>query len=169
MRVRETILGYIPIVLMAGGTILYFLPAPWVELPVRTGTLGIALFALGGVLLYAGWYDRLDIESETTADDTTYRFDPESETTANDNTARATAQRTRYRDVVGTYGPWLLISIGAALSWGQIRNPERVGLVERAPLELPWGEQPVLGFGLVLSGLALFALINIAIPYFNGD
>ena len=184
MRIGETILGYIPIVLMVGGTILYFLPATWVELPIGTTTLGVALFGLGVVLLYAGWYDRFDTESDTTEDDTTYRFDAESDTTGDDSTYRfdaesdttgddttsqVPAQTPGYRAIVGTYGPWLLVSIGAVLSWGQIRNPDRVGLVDRAPLELPWGEQPVVGFVFILSGLALFALIQIAIPYFEGE
>ncbi|WP_142860453.1 hypothetical protein [Salinigranum halophilum] len=169
MRTIETILGYVPIILMLGGAILYFLPANWVELPVETATLGTALFALGGVLLYAGWYDRFDTESDTTGDDTTYRFDVDSDTIAEDATSHAPTQTTGYLATVGTYGPWILVTIGAALSWGQIRNPDRVGLIDRAPLELPWGEQPVIGFVFILSGLALFVLIHIAIPYFNGD
>jgi len=169
MRTIETILGYVPIILMVGGTILYFLPTNWVELPITTTTLGIASFGLGGVLLYAGWYDKFDTESDTSADDTTYRFDTESDASADDATSPIPTQTTGYRATVGTYGPWILVSIGAVLSWGQIRNPDRVGLIDRPPLELPWGEQPVLGFAFILAGLALFALIHIAIPYFNGD
>jgi hypothetical protein len=166
MRIIETLLGYIPIVLMAGGTILYFVPATWVELPIATTTLGIVLFGLGGVLLYAGWYDKFDTNSDTSED---YKFDTNSDTTADDTTSSAPAQTTGYLATVGTYGPWILVSIGAVLSWGQIRNPDRVGLVDGAPLELPWGEQPVLGFAFILSGLAVFALIHIAIPFFKGD
>jgi hypothetical protein len=169
MRIRETVLGYIPIALMLAGTILYFVPATWVELPIATTTLGIASAGLGVVLLYAGWYDKFDTESDTTADDTTYRFDAESDTIADDTTSPAPAQTTGYLATVGNYGWWILIAIGSALSWGQIRNPDRVGLIDRAPLELPWGEQPVIGFAFILSGLALFVLIHIAIPYFNGD
>lgn len=168
MRFVERILGYVPIVLMAGGAILSFLPATWVELPIATSTLGMALFALGVVLLYGGWYDRFDTESETT-DNTTYRFDTESETTGDDTTSHDPAQTPEYLDLAGSYGPWILVSIGAVLSWGQVRNPERVGLIDRAPLELPWGEQPVLGFAFILAGLALFVLIHIAIPYFQGE
>ncbi|MDT3437971.1 hypothetical protein [Haloarcula sp. 1CSR25-25] len=167
MRIRETVLGYIPIVLMLAGAILYFVPATWVELPIETTTLGMALFALGGVLLYAGWYDRFDTESDTSADETTYKFDAESDTIADDTTSPA--QTTGYLATAGNYGSWILISIGAVLSWGQIRNPDRVSLVDRAPLELPWGEQPVVGFGFILAGLALFVLIHIAIPFFQGD
>lgn len=166
MRTIETALGYVPIILMLGGAILYFIPATWVELPIETNTLGIALFGLGVVLLYAGWYDRFDTESDTSGE---YKFDTNPDTSADDTTAHAPAQTTGYLAMVGTYGPWILVTIGAALSWGQIRNPDRVGLVDRAPLELPWGEQPVLGFGFILSGLALFALIHIAIPFFTGD
>lgn len=167
MRIADTILGYIPIVLMAGGAILAFVPATWVELPIATNTVGIALFGLGGVLLYGGWYERFDIESDTSADDSTYKFDPESVTSTDETTSQAPAQTTGHLATVGNYGPWLLLSIGAVLSWGQIRNPDRVGLIDRPPLELPWGEQPVLGFAFILSGLALFALIHIAIPYFK--
>jgi hypothetical protein len=163
----DSIHGYGSIVLMICGTILYFLPATWVELPIGTTTLGMALFALGVVVLYGGWYARSDTESDTTAHDDTYRFDAESDTIADDTTSPAPA--TGYLATVGDYGSWLLISIGAVLSWGQIRNPERVGLVDRAPLELPWEEQPVLGFACILSGLALFALIHIAIPSFKSD
>lgn len=169
MRLRETVLGYIPIALMLAGTILYFVPATWVGLPIATTTLGIVSAGLGVVLLYVGWYDKFDTESDTTADDTTYRFDAESDTVADDTTSPASAQTTGYLATVGNYGWWILIAIGSALSWGQIRNPDRVGLVDRAPLELPWGEQPVLGFGFIVSGLALFALIHIAIPFFQGD
>ena len=165
----DSIHGYSSIVLMICGAILYFLPATWVEHPIGTTTLGTALFALGGVLLYAGWYDRFDTESDTTGDDTTYRFDVDSDTIAEDATSHAPTQTTGYLATVGTYGPWILVTIGAALSWGQIRNPDRVSLVDRAPLEIPWGEQPVLGFVFILSGLALFALIHIAIPFFKGD
>ncbi|MFO7832869.1 MAG: hypothetical protein R6V31_02135 [Halohasta sp.] len=154
MRIRETILAYIPIALMLGGLILFFLPATWVELPIETSTLGMVLFALGMVLLYAGWSDRFDTESDTTADDTV---------------SHGPAQTTVYEDMVGTYGPWILVSIGAVLSWGQMRNPDRVSLVDWAPLELPWGEQPVVGFALIVSGLALFVLIHIAIPFFKRD
>ena len=163
MRIIETLLGYVPIVLMAGGTILYFLPANWVELPIATTTLGIASFGLGGVLLYAGWYDRFDTESDTSADETTYRFDAESDAIADDTTSPALTQTTGYLAMVGTYGPWILVTIGAALSWGQIRNPDRVGLIDRPPLELPWGEQPVLGFGFILAGLALFVLVHMSV------
>ncbi|WP_276274166.1 hypothetical protein [Haloarcula litorea] len=169
MRIRETVLGYTPIVLMLGGTILYFVPATWIELPIETGTLGMALFALGGLLLYAGWYDRLDIESDTSADETTYRFDAESDRIADDSTSPAPAQTTGYLATVGNYGPWILVSIGAVLSWGQVRDPDRVGLVDRVPLELPWGEQPVVGFGFILAGLALFVLIHVVIPFFQSD
>jgi len=169
MRTNETILGYVPIILMLGGAILYFLPATWVELPIATTTLGIASFGLGGVLLYAGWYDKFDTESDTGGDETTYRFDAESDAIAEDITSPAPTQTTGYLATVGTYGPWILVSIGAVLSWGQIRNPDSVSLVDRPPLELPWGEQPVLGFGFILAGLALFALIDIAIPLFKSD
>ena len=167
MRIRETVLGYIPIVLMLAGAILYFVPATWVELPIATTTLGIASAGLGVVLLYGGWYDRFDTESDTSPDETTYKFDAKSETIADDTTSPA--QTTGYLATVGNYGWWILISIGAVLSWGQIRNPDRVGLVDRVPLELPWGEQPVVGFGFILAGLALFVLIHIAIPFFQGD
>ena len=169
MSMIDSIHGYSSIVLMICGAILYFLPATWVELPIGTTTLGMALFALGVVVLYGGWYARSDTESDTTADDDTYRFGTESDTIADDTTSPAPAQTPGYRAIVGTYGPWLLVSIGAVLSWGQIRNPERVGLVDRAPLELPWGEQPVFGFAFILSGLALFALVHIAIPSFKSD
>lgn len=167
MSMIDSIHGYGSIVLMICGTVLYFLPANWVELPVGTATLGMALCALGVVVLYGGWYARSDTESDTTADDDTYRFDAESDTIADDSTSSALA--TGYLATVGNYGWWILIAIGAALSWGQIRNPDRVGLIDRAPLELPWGEQPVLGFAFILAGLALFVLIQIAIPYFNSD
>ena len=169
MSMLDSIHGYGSIVLMICGAILYFLPATWVELPIGTTTLGMALFALGVVVLYGGWYARPDTESDTTGDDTTYRFDVDSDTIAEDATSHAPTQTTGYLATVGTYGPWILVTIGAALSWGQIRNPDRVGLIDRAPLELPWGEQPVIGFAFILSGLALFVLIHIAIPYFNGD
>lgn len=166
MSMIDSIHGYSSIVLIICGAILYFLPATWVELPIGTPTLGSALFALGVVVLYGGWYVRSDTESDTTADDDTYRFGTESDTIADDTTSPTP---TGYLATVGNYGPWLLISIGAVLSWGQIRNPERVGLVDRAPLELPWEEQPVIGFAFILSGLALFALIHIAIPSFKSD
>jgi hypothetical protein len=169
MRTNETILGYVPIILMLGGAILYFLPATWVELPIATTTLGFASFGLGVVLLYAGWSDKFDTESDTTEDDTEYRFDVESDAIADDTTSPAPTQTTGYPATVGNYGSWILIAIGAALSWGQIRDPNRVGLIDRPPLELPWGEQPVLGFAFILSGLALFILIHIAIPFFQGD
>jgi hypothetical protein len=169
MRIIETLLGYIPIVLMAGGTILYFVPATWVKLPIATSTLGMASFGLGGVLLYAGWYDRFDTESDTSGDETTYKYDAESDTIADDTTSPAPAQPTGYIATVGQYGSWILISIGAVLSWGQIRNPDRLTLVDGPGLQLPWGEQPVVGFAFILSGLALFALIHIAIPFFKGE
>jgi len=169
MSMLDSIHGYGSIVLMICGAILYFLPATWVEHPIGTTTLGMALFALGVVVLYGGWYARPDTESDTTGDDTTYRFDTESDTTGDDTTSHLPAQTPGYRAIVGTYGPWLLVSIGAVLSWGQIRNPDRVSLVDSAPLELPWGQQPVLGFVFILSGLALFALIQIAIPFFRGE
>jgi hypothetical protein len=165
--VIDSIHGYGSIVLIICGAILYFLPATWVELPIGTTTIGMALFALGVVVLYGGWYARPDTESDTTADDDTYRFDPESDPIVDDTTS--TAPVTGYLDTIGNYGSWLLISIGAVLSWGQIRNPERVGLVDRAPLELPWEEQPVIGFAFIISGLALFVLIHIAIPFFKRD
>jgi hypothetical protein len=176
MRNIDSIHGYGSIVLMICGAILYFLPATWVELPIGTTTLGMALFALGVVVLYGGWYARSDTESDTSAENklgaesdtnSEYKFDIESDTIADDTTSPAPA--TGYLATVGNYGPWLLVSIGAALSWGQIRNPDRVSLVDRAPLELPWGEQPVLGFVFILAGLALFALIHIAIPFFQDD
>jgi len=169
MGMTDSIHGYSSIVLMICGAILYFLPATWAELPIGTTTLGMVLFALGVVVLYGGWYARSDTESDTSADETTYRFGTESDTTGDDTTSHLPAQTPGYRAIIGTYGPWLLVSIGATLSWGQIRNPDRVSLVDRAPLEIPWGEQPVLGFVFILSGLALFALIHIAIPFFKGD
>ena len=169
MSMIDSIHGYGSIVLMICGTVLYFLPATWVELPIGTTTLGMALFGLGVVVLYVGWYARPDTESGTDADDNTYRFDAESDAIADDTTSPDSARTTGYLVTVGNYGSWILIAIGAALSWGQIRNPDRVGLVDRAPLELPWGEQPVLGFAFIMSGLALFVLIHIAIPFFQGD
>ncbi|MFC5366207.1 hypothetical protein [Salinirubrum litoreum] len=166
MRAIERLLGYVPIVLMAGGTILYFVPATWVELPVETSTLGIVLAGLGVVLLYAGWYDRFDTESETSGE---YKFDADPDASGDATTSRGPAQTSRYLALVGTYGSWILVTIGATLSWGQIRNPDRVGLLDRAPLELPWGEQPVLGFAFIVSGLALFALVHVAIPSLTGE
>lgn len=154
---------------MFGGAVLYFLPANWVELPTGTATLGTALFALGGVLLYAGWYDRFDTEADKTGDDTTYKFDVDSDTIADDTTSDTPTQTTGYLATVGNYGSWILIAIGAVLSWGQIRNPDKVSLIDRPPLELPWREQPVLGFAFILAGLALFVLVHIAIPYFTGE
>jgi hypothetical protein len=171
MRIADTILGSIPIVLMAGGTILYFVPATWVELPIETNTLGSVLFGLGVVVLYggyyAGWYDRFDTDSDTSTDDTTYKFDIESEKITDDTASTAPAQTTGQLAKVGPYVYSILIFIGATLSWGQIRNPDRWTLVDGPPLQLPWGEQPVLGFAFIVSGMALFALIHIAIPFFK--
>ena len=170
MRNADTILGSILIVLMAGGAILSFVPATWVELPIETSTLGRVLFGLGVVLLYAGYYAGwLDTDADTSAEDTTYKFDIESDKIADDTTSNAPAQTTGQLAKVGPYVYMIVIFIGATLSWGQIRNPDRWTLVDRPPLELPWREQPVLGFAFILSGLALFALIHIAIPFFKSE
>jgi len=71
MRIFESVLKNTPSLLMAGGVVLYFVPATWVELPIEPNTLGIALFGFGGVLFIAGWYDKFDTESDATADDPT--------------------------------------------------------------------------------------------------
>jgi len=73
MRIFKTLRKNTPSVLIAGGAILYYVPATWVERPIEPNVLGISLFGLGGVLLYAGWYDRFDIESDTSADNATYQ------------------------------------------------------------------------------------------------
>jgi hypothetical protein len=164
----DTIPGYILIVLMAGGAILSFVPASWVKLPIETRTLGRVFFGIGVVLLYAGHYAGwFDTDSGTSADDSTHRFDIESDKIADDTTSNAPAQTTGQLAKVGTYVGMILAFIGTALSWGQIRYPDRWTLVDRPPIELPWGEQPVLGFVFVVSGIALFALIHIAIPFFR--
>ena len=166
MRIFEAVLGHIPSLLIAGGMILYYVPATWVELPIEPNTLGIALGGLGAVLLYAGWYDKFDTESDTSSE---YKFDIESDTSA-DNTTSQTPDRTDGNLVaVRKYGPAILLSIGATLSWGQIRDPNRLNPLDRPPLELPWGELPVLGFTFILAGLALLVLTHPGSPLFIGE
>lgn len=130
------------------------------------------------MLLYAGWYDRFDTESDTSADyksdtesDTSseYKFGIESDTSADDATSQTPVRTDGDLVAVRKYGPAILISIGATLSWGQIRNPNRLNLLDRPPLELSWGELPVLGFVLILAGLALLALTHPASPLFIGE
>ena len=154
MRIFEAVLEHTPSLLIAGGMILYYVPATWVELPIEPNTLGIALGGLGAVLLYAGWYDRFDTESDTSAD----------------NTTSQTPDRTG-GDLVAVrkYGPAILLSIGATLSWGQIRDPNRLNPLDRPPLELPWGELPVLGLTFILAGLALLVLTHPGSPLFIGE
>lgn len=178
MGIFEAVLGHTPSLLMVSGAILYYVPATWIELPIEPNTLGIALFGLGVVLSYAGWYDRFDIESDTSADyksdtesdiSSEYKFDIKSDTSADDATSQTPVRTDGNLVAVRKYGPAILISIGATLSWGQIRNPNRLNLLDRPPLELPWGELPVLGFVLILAGLALLALTHPASPLFIGE
>jgi len=172
MSILRTVFQNTPSVLMLCGATLYFLPTAWVELPVTTPTLGTALFALGVVLLYSGWYDRFDTDSETgekfDTEETGERFDT-AETGPDETPSPTAVHSTDYISKAGRYGAAILIWSGAILTWGQVRNPDKFTPLGGPPLELSWGEMPVLGFASFVAGILLLAITTSLIPFSSAD
>ena|GEM_PF-2120522 len=103
------------------------------------------------MLLYAGWYDR---------------FDSESETSAAESVTQTPARTTGSREIVHKYVSTVLLTIGVWLILGQTRADPGFG---PEPVELPWGELPVLGGGLVVSAVLVFALTHPRSPFFHSE
>ena len=153
MDVLDSLLGHLPSLLMVTGIALSFVPAAWLDLPVANRQAGIAVAALGVVLLYAGWYDRFDSQSETSADD------PVTQTPT---------PTSGPGEIVHKYVPTVLLTIGVWLLLGQTRADPAFG-VGPEPVELPWGQQPGVGAAFVVAAVLVFALTHPRSPLFNSE
>jgi len=134
---------------MVAGIAVSLVPSAWLELPVANRQAGIAVAGLGVVVLYAGGYDR---------------FDSESETGAADPVTQTPTRTTGPREIVHKYVSTVLFTIGVWLLLGQTRADPVFGF-DPEPIELPWGELPVLGGGLVVSAVLVFALTHPRSPF----
>ena len=157
MKVPDSVLGALPSLLLIVGIVLSLVPSAWLDLPVANRQAGIAVAALGVVLLYggwfAGWYDRSDSQSETgTADPVT----------------QTPTRTTGTRAIVHKYVPTVLLTIGVWLLLGQTRADPAFGFGPE-PVELPWGELPVVGGALVVTAVLVFALTHPRSPFFGTE
>ena len=157
MTVPDSVLGNLPSLLIIAGIVLSLVPSAWLELPVGNRQAGIAVVALGAVLLYAGWYagwyDRSGSESETSADD------PVTQTPT---------RTSGPGEMVHRYVPTALLTIGVWLLLGQTRADPAFG-VGPEPIALPWGELPVFGAAFVVAAGLVFALTHPRSPFFGTE
>jgi len=145
MRVLDGVLANLPAILIATGMGLTIVPSAWLELPVANRQVGVAIAALGVVLLYAGWYDRFESESEPSEEDPV---------TQTPNPTPISV------DIVRRYVPGTLFLIGIWLVWGQITRPySSVNLIDIEG-ELPWGKQPMLGAAFIVSAVVLWLALS---------
>ncbi len=118
MTVPDSVLSNLPSLLIIAGIVLSFVPAAWLELPVANRQAGVAVAALGVVLLYAGWfagwYDRADSESEPSAAD---------------SVTQTPARTSGPGEMVYKYVPTGLLTIGMWLLLG--RTPRSVSAPSR--------------------------------------
>ncbi|MBX0284997.1 hypothetical protein [Haloarcula salinisoli] len=157
MKVLDSALGNLPSLLIIAGIVLSFVPSAWLDLPVGNRQAGIAVAALGVVVLYvgwyAGWYEGSDSESETSA------ADPVTQTPTRTSGPGEIAHR---------YVPTVLFTIGVWLLLGQTRADPAFGFGPE-PVELPWGQLPVLGAAFVVAAVLVFALTHPRSPFFGTE
>jgi hypothetical protein len=154
------------------------------ELPVANRRAGIVVAALGVAVLYAGWYagwyDRSDSQSEASAADTGgCKFvkifaTPGCRSTSvcyshqYDSVTGTPARTTGPREIVHKYVSTGLLTIGVWLLLGQTRAEPVFGFGSE-PVELPWGELPVLGGAFVVSAVLVFAFTHPRSPFFEAE
>jgi len=153
MKLLDSVLGNFPSLLIVAGILLSLVPSAWLGLPVGNRQAGIAVAALGVVLLYAGWYDR---------------FDSQSETSAADPVTQTPTRTTGPSESVHRYVPTVLFTIGVWLILGQTRADPAFGFGPE-PVELPWGQLPVLGAAFVVSAVLVFAFTHPRSPFFGTE
>jgi len=151
MNAPDSVLDTLTLLLMIVGIGLSFLPSAWLELPVSNRQAGVVVFGLGVVLLYTGSLLGSDSRSETGA------ADPVTQTPT---------RTTGPREIVHKYVSTVLLTIGVWLLLGQTRADPVFGFGSE-PVELPWGELPVLGGAFVVSAVLVFALTHPRSPFFG--
>lgn len=145
MKVLHGVTANLPAILIATGAGLIIVPSAWLDVPVSKRQVGTAIAGLGVLLLYAGWYDRFESESETSEEDPVMQTPDRTPTSM---------------DIVRRYVPGALFVIGLWLMWGQITRPyNSVGLVDIEG-ELPWGKQPMLGAAFMISAMGLWLALS---------
>lgn len=157
MKPLHDVAANLPALLIATGTGLTVVPPAWLELPVANRQVGIAIAGLGVVLLYAGYYDRFESESESSEYG---RFESEFEPSQDDPVTQTPVRTKTHVHIARTYVPAALVTIGAWLMWGQTSNPSRTIYFTGGPHELPWGAQPILGGALIVSSVVLWLALN---------
>ena len=153
MKVLDSVVSDLPSLLIIGGILLSFVPSAWLDLPVANRQAGIAVAALGMVLLYAGWYSESDSQSETSAADPV---------------TQAPNRSSGPGEIVHKYVSTVLLTVGVWLILGQTRADPAFGFGPE-PVELPWGELPVVGGAFVVAGVLLFALTHPRSPFFGTE
>lgn len=153
MKVLDSALGNLPSLLLIAGIVLSFVPSAWLDLPVGNRQAGIAVAALGMVLLYAGWYSESDSQSETSAAD---------------SVTQTPTRTSGPGEIAHRYVPTVLFTIGVWLLLGQTRADPAFGYGPE-PVELPWGQLPVLGAAFVVSAVLVFALTHPRSPLFGTE
>jgi len=153
MKVLDSVVGNLPSLLLIAGIVLSLVPSAWLELPVANRQAGIAVAALGVVLLYAGLYNK---------------FDSQSETSETDPVTQTPTRTTGPREIVHKYVPTVLFTIGVWLILGQTRADPVFGFGPE-PVELLWGELPVFGGVFVVSAVLVFVLTHPRSPFFGPE
>jgi len=155
MKVLHDAVANLPAILIAAGAGVVIAPSAWLELPVPKRQVGIVVAGLGVLLLYGGWYDRFESESEPSETDPVSESEPWDEDPVTQTPAPTTAV-----DIVRKYVPTVLLTIGAVLVWGQLTSPYKTVNRTGGAGELPWGEQPILGGAFIVSGVVLWLLLS---------